>query len=193
MLLATGLEAVWGTSLLLPYPLHRPAVALARSTYTPYGKTFVHTVTGFLLLAMAGPMWDAYRLAKHAEGPLGVSETTSTAVRASDQEAKMQLSSALMLLLLGGLFVLRKLGRVMGDLYESDRNLEAVTDEMGQAVSEPSTPPKEGKVADPVAVQDEPLSGEESGQGPAARQMEATDHVLAQIAGAEEAGATVQM
>lgn len=33
----------------------------------------------------------------------------------------MQLSSALMLLLLGGLFVLRKLGRVMGDLYESDR------------------------------------------------------------------------
>lgn len=142
MLLATGLEAVWGTSLLLPYPLHRPAVALARSTYTPYvrrllehlgfrrteegsagvfswqmhvggwaswkgrerpypccsvtlhtdqtplapwflqGKTFVHTVTGFLLLAMAGPMWDAYRLAKHAEGPLGVSETTSTAVRA---------------------------------------------------------------------------------------------------------------
>ena len=36
MLLATGLEAVWGTSLLLPYPLHRPAVALARSTYTPY-------------------------------------------------------------------------------------------------------------------------------------------------------------
>lgn len=40
------------------------------------------------------------------------------------------------------------------------QNLEAVTDEMGQAVSEPSTPPKEGKVADPVAVQDEPLSGE---------------------------------
>lgn len=34
---------------------------------------------------------------------------------------------------------------------------------------------------------------QESGQGPAARQMEATDHVLAQIAGAEEAGATVQM
>ena len=49
MLLATGLEAVWGTSLLLPYPLHRPAVALARSTYTPYVRRLSENL-GFRLM-----------------------------------------------------------------------------------------------------------------------------------------------
>ncbi|KAL6779286.1 hypothetical protein ACKKBG_A11695 [Auxenochlorella protothecoides x Auxenochlorella symbiontica] len=115
LLIGLGSEFIWGFNLLLPFPLNQPGILLARLTYTPYGRTVVHTIAAILVLALVSPVWDAYRLSTEAQPQIA---SAATNVQVSDQEAKTQLSMVLMLGSLGNLFFLRCLGRVMGDLSD---------------------------------------------------------------------------
>ena len=41
---------------------NKPAIDLARASYTPMGNTIANTFTAVLLLLLASPLYDAYRL-----------------------------------------------------------------------------------------------------------------------------------
>lgn len=46
---------------------NKPAIELARASYTPIGRTVTHTLAGVLCLLLASPLYDAYRLYRISE------------------------------------------------------------------------------------------------------------------------------
>ncbi|GAB4813271.1 hypothetical protein N2152v2_000317 [Parachlorella kessleri] len=101
-----------GSMLLVPIKaLNKPAIELARASYTPMGNTIANTFTAVLLLLLASPVYDAYRL----YSAVHKTDREHFDPRISINEAETALSLVLIISDLAALFALRKLGCVMGD------------------------------------------------------------------------------
>ncbi|GAB4813269.1 hypothetical protein N2152v2_000315 [Parachlorella kessleri] len=110
--IVSGALSIVALLLLIPNPLaNLPAVELARASYSRRGQTITHTFAGVLLLLLATPLYDAYRLYRASKK----TDKEHFDPQISVNEVETVLSLYMCLTVLGTIFVLRKLGRVMGD------------------------------------------------------------------------------
>lgn len=113
LIILLTLESTVALLLLAPRPFNRPAIALCKLSKTQVGATVVYTVSAFLLILLASPIYDATRLyyATRDKAHLGLDE-------GEDQAAKTQLSAFLTTAALLMMYLLRNFGIT---LAENDR------------------------------------------------------------------------
>lgn len=59
---------------------NKPAIELARASYTPYGRTIVNTIAAVLALLLASPLYDMVRAAQRTQQAWDRGEPSSLAL-----------------------------------------------------------------------------------------------------------------
>lgn len=106
-----AIESTVGALLLCPKPVCNPAIALARLSYTQVGTTVFHTLAGVLLLLLASPIYDGARIYYASK-----EATEQTSLELREHEAHTLLSFTLTASCVALMFLVRKLGRVLGQM-----------------------------------------------------------------------------
>lgn len=104
-----GMETILAMLLLGPRTTAAPALMLCKSTKSAVGGTVQHTVVGFLLVSLAAPTYDLWRI--RADGPRA--RVADGAAQFSEAEANAWLAAVMILAALLLMAVIKKLGLIM--------------------------------------------------------------------------------